>query len=128
MTNYAPTKNTKDKKTELQKDLSRCFNVNVSKEMLHLRLLVDSLNSLKWLPVLGKGITKTRCNLSLEKFREKLVLKVNIATNAFTLLHFPLCCSFVVFKYFTTAPFFGLDQFYPGLFGSFPWLDSNRFG
>lgn len=27
-----------------------------------------------------------------------------------------------------SAPFFGLDQFCPGLFGSFPWLDSNRFG
>jgi len=26
-----------------------------------------------------------------------------------------------------SAPFFGLDQFCPGLFGSFPWLDSNRF-
>lgn len=74
-----PHKNTKDKRTELQKDLSRCFNVNVSKEMLHLRFLVDSLNSVKWLPVLGKGITKTRCNLSLEKFREKLVLKVMLS-------------------------------------------------
>ena len=52
-----PHQKTKDKTTELQKDLNTCFNINVSMDMLQLRFLVNSLSSLKWLPVLGKGNT-----------------------------------------------------------------------